>query len=367
MSADVFVELAADDSGDARIGRMRKGVLEEIPVHAFHASPGMKAVAFAPALLMNRLRIPVPARSETEAHRSALYTIEDDLAQPIEEITLVLGPRQAGTSDRDAFVVDTALLQSWRARLEQIGLGQAVIVAESSLRSRTPAVWDFGDRVLLTRLEDSFVADKQLGDDTVRGFIAASGFSDAPVRKAGSLATLAELHLESPGVEISSGKSAQMKGLRAWQTTAALAMAGLLIWTITLYLDTRAQESAAQRADQTARQMFRTQFAGVPEPADVHAEVRRIMQDSAPGSAADFQPMASALFKAISGSDTIQLSRLSYAAAEQSLQAELRFANTADEAAFRSRLVPAGLQVESAEVTDLPGDVQGRFVLRSVP
>lgn len=39
MSADVFVEFAAEESGDIRIGRMRKGVLEEISVHAFRASP----------------------------------------------------------------------------------------------------------------------------------------------------------------------------------------------------------------------------------------------------------------------------------------------------------------------------------------
>lgn len=367
MTADVFVELPTDESGLIRIGRIRKDKLDLIQPHEFRGTPGTKAVAFASALLVSRFRVPVTAKSEAEARKAALYAVEDDLAQPVEDVMLVLGPRLPGSIERDVYIVDGAVLERWRRQLIEIGLGHALIVAENSLRSSADAVWNFGNRVLMIRPDECFAADTALGEDAVRGFIDAAGFSGAQMRSAEPLAVLSALHREMPGVQLQSSKAQHTKGLRAWQTAAALAAAGLLIWAVTLVLETRAQELTAQRAELVARQMFRTQFAGAPEPVDVHAEVRRIMQAHAAGNDAGFQSMASALFKVMSASDTIRLQRLSYSAAETALTADLYFANAADEAAFRSRLEPAGLRTDAAEISDTAGGVHGRFTLRSAP
>lgn len=367
MSAEIFVELPADASGELRIGRMRKNLLEPVPLASFRGTAGMKAVAFAPALLVSRFRAPVTARSDAEGRRAALCAVEDELGQPIEDVALALGPKEPSSNVRDAYIVDQALLRAWREQLEAIGLGHASIVAENSLRSQSATVWAFDDRVLMTRADACFAIDAAMGEDEVRGFIAAAGFAGAPTRQAESLATLAALHLETPGVVLDSGAAARSKGLRSWQTAAALAGAGLLIWTVTLALETRAQVAAAQQAEQTARQMFRAQFPGSPEPQDIHTEVRRIAQAYGSGAASGFQPMAAALFKAIAASDTVQLNSLSYSVAESALEADLQFAGAADEAAFRARLEPAGLRLETAEVTDTSDGVRGRFTLRGAP
>lgn len=367
MTADVYVELPSDETGPIRISRIRKDTLDLLKPHEFRGTPGTKAVAFAPALLVSRFRVPVTAKSETEARRAALYALEDDLAQPVEEVTLVLGPRVAGSVERDVYIVDSDVLERWRRQLIEIGLGHAPIVAENSLRSSEQAVWNLANRVLMIRADECFAAETALGEDAVQGFIDAAGFSGAQMRSAEPLAVLSALHRDTPGVQLESSRAQHTKGLRAWQTTAALATAGLLIAAVTLMLETRAQEVAAQRAEDIARQMYRTQFGGAPEPADVHIEVRRIMQMHSTGNDAGFQSMASALFRVMSASDTVQLQHLSYSGAETVLMADLHFANAADEAAFRSRLEPAGLRADAAEVTDTPSGVQGRFTLRSTP
>lgn len=367
MNPEIFVEIPADASEELRISRMRKNSLEPVSLNSFRGTPSVKAVAFAPALLVCRLHLPVPARSDAEARRAALYAVEDELAQPVEDVMLALGPKQSGSSEREAYIVDQVLLKSWRKKLEAAGLGHAPIVAENSLRSPNTAVWTFHDRVLMTRADRSFAFDAAMDENAVRGFIAAAGFSGAPIRQADSLATLAALHLETPGVVLDSNEAGRSEGLRSWQTAAALAGAGLLILALTLALETRVQLTAAQSAEQTARQLFRAQFPGVPEPEDIHTEVLRIAQTYGSGTSSGFQPMAAALFKAIAASDTVQLNSLSYSSAETALEANLQFAGVADEAAFRARLEPAGLRVETAEVTDTSDGVRGRFTLRSAP
>lgn len=367
MTIEVYVELPADPAGVIRIARARKGVIEPVGISGFRGHAGIKAVAFAPALLVNCVRVPVAARSDAEARKAALFAIEDDLAQPVEDVLLILGAKRSGTTERDAYIVDRKLLESWRIQLEDIGLGHAPIIAERSLRTSVPAVWDFGDWVLMTRDDEAVAVDPGPGAEAVQGFMSAAGFDGVPVRKADALATLAQLHQARPGVELDGGRHRGRKGLKAWQTAAALTVAGLLIWTATLALETRGHQTAARQAEMQARQMFKAQFIDAPAPEDVHTEVRRILQQTTPAEGAEFRKLASSLFRAIAASETIQLVNLSYTATESALQADLRFANVADEAAFRSRLESVGLRVDTTDVSDTENGVQGRFVLRSVP
>lgn len=365
MTIDIFIELPADPEGTIRIARMRKNELESVNSTDFRGYRRAKAIAFAPAVMISHFRVPVSARSESEARRTALFAIEDELAQPVEDVTLSLGPKRPETMERDAYVVDCKQLRNWRSLLDEAGLGHAPIIAENSLRASNETVWDFGDHLLMLRGDKAVALDTAFGANAISSFIATAGFEHAPVVKADALATLAKLHLATPGVSIDNERIAGPVGVTAWRSAAALAVVGLSIWGVTLALDTSAHQEAARQAETLALQMFRTQFEDAPEPFDVHAEVRRTFQLTLSSGNNEFQTLASSLFHSISASETIRLSALSYKARDGAIEADLQFANAADEAAFRTRLEANGLKVDTAQVTDEENGVTGHFVLKS--
>jgi general secretion pathway protein L len=365
MKPEIVIELPSEKQGTLRMGRVEKHGLETVSADSFRGSPRTRAVAFAPALLVSRFTVTLSARTESEARRAALYAVEEDLAQPVDDVALALGPKRAGEQSRVAYVVDRQVLEAWRNQLENIGLGHVPIIAENSLSTRIDKVWDFGDRLLMMRDGETLCLDKATGDETVSGVKTAAGFGATPVQSSDSLPTLLSLHLENPGVAIDIGRSARTRGFKAWQTAAVLALAGGLIWTVTQALEAHEIQTAANRAEASAREIFRMQFPGAAEPADVHSEVRRILQQTTPATSNTFRTISASLFKAIAASETIRLSRLSFSADNGTLQAELMFAGPADEAAFRSRLERGGVRIEAADVTELSDGVTGRFMLRS--
>ena len=77
--------------------------------------------------------------------------------------------------------------------------------------------------------------------------------------------------------------------------------------------------------------------------------------------------MASALYKAIAESDSVQLARMSFSQNDPGLQASLIFANRQSEQAFRTSLEASGLGVEVVSASDTPQGVQANIVLRARP
>ncbi len=370
MKADIYIALPSNPDLPLRVVRVRNGELEDLPLPAFKAKAQTNAVAFAPASAIGTFRIPLPARSESEALKVALYAIEDDLAQPVEDIVLTLGPRDPVGPDRDIYVVDRQLMTAWRDQLRSLGLEHAPIIAESSLNPGKPAIFDFGDRLLLSTPELTQSLDAGLPDNAIQALITAAGLSATAVTRADALATCIDLHEQKSGVSLkdtggNTSRQASIAGLRGWLLAGALAAAGLVLWISTVWLETHNLEQVARQHEATARTAFRQQFDGAPEPADVHSEVRRLSQIAAGRENTGFRPLSSALYEALAGSETIQLKRLTYASDDQVLRAELQFANRADEAAFRTRVETAGWQIETERAVDGPSGVDASIAMRA--
>ena len=75
-----------------------------------------RAVVLLPSEDVFVRRLPVPGRSERDARRAAPYLIEEQIAQPLDELEVSLGPVGADGA-RWVMAVDRTLLQSWRACL----------------------------------------------------------------------------------------------------------------------------------------------------------------------------------------------------------------------------------------------------------
>jgi general secretion pathway protein L len=372
MSAEVYIELPATSGAPLRLARLRGGELEEASPTGLAPGSRTKAVAFAPALAVSRFRIPLPARNESEARKAALFALEDDLAQPVEEIAITLGPRPAAGAPRDVYVVDRALLTSWLTALDALGLSGCPIVPEASLPPAGAHVYRFEDRLLLAAADRTFGADASLPDDILRTLIDAAGLTHAPVTHAAALATLAQLHTAQAGITLDGPDGTPARrpgthGARAWFTAAALALAVCVLWISTVWLDTRNLAAAAGAQDAAARQRFHALYPAAPDPADLHAEIRRQAQRAEAAPRTRFQPLAAAVYAALAGSDTIRLSRLSWSASDAALRADLHFAGRADEAAFHARLQAAGWASETAAATDTALGVDATVTVRAQP
>ncbi|MBA3070123.1 MAG: hypothetical protein FP825_16765 [Hyphomonas sp.] len=372
MKADLYLELPANPDLPVRLARVRNHQLETITPPELKPGARLKTVAFAPALAAPRFSVSLPARSESEARKAALFAIEDDLAQPVEDVALTLGPRTPAGMPRDVYVVDRALLKSWLALIQSLGLDQVQIIPESSLITPDTRIHDFGARLVLSGPDRTIGADADLPEDVFRALISSAGLENVPTTRGDALTTLARLHEDRPGVSLDGpggepARSASSRGYRAWFTAAALAFAVAALWIAGVWLETRNLQAAATAQEDNARRVFTILFAGAPEPADLGAEVRRLSQRAEAAPAGGFLPLASAVYAAISGSDTIQLARLSWSSSDQALNAKLHFANRADESSFHTRLQTAGLVSETVEASDTLSGVDASITVRVQP
>ena len=372
MKPDVYIELPSAPGAPVRIASRKDGGVHEITPETFKGNSQTKAVAFAPALAVARFQVPVAARSESEARRAALYALEDDIAQPIEEVHLTLAPRSGGDANRVVFVVDKSLFEHWANLLRGLGVGHAPIVPESSLQQAQPTVYKFEDRWLLAGPERVFGADGALPDEAVEALIDAAGLTGARVVHRGSFAFLSEAYQQHAGLTLAnSGKSTETtreaSGFGFWRLAASLALAAIVLWVGGLWIETSRLERSAALNDAAARTAYRAQFPGAPEPVDVHTDVRQQMERSITSGGGSFRAMASALYKAIAESDSVQLARMSFSQSDPGLQASLIFANRQSEQAFRTSLEASGLGVEVVSASDTPQGVQANIVLRARP
>ncbi len=372
MKADVYIELPSAQGSPVRIASRKDGSVQEITPDTFKGNSQTKAVAFAPALAVARFQISVAARSESEAKRAALYALEDEIAQPIEEVYLTLAPRSRGDANRVVFVVDKALFEYWTGLLRSLGLGHAPIVPESSLEQTQPTVYRFEDRWLLAGPTRIFGADGALPDEAVEALIDAAGLTGARTVHLSSFAYLSEAYQKHAGLPLANtGRSpettAEASGFGFWRLAASLALAAVVLWVGSLWVETSRLEQSAALNDAAARTAYRAQFPGAPEPSDVHLDVRQQMERSITSGNGSFRAMASSLYKAIAQSDSVQLARMSFSQSDPGLQASLIFANRQSEQAFRTSLESSGLTVELVSAADTPQGVQTNIVLRARP
>jgi len=134
MTDTLVLELSGGDGGPVSIhwtligsgAVLAEGWTEEagevsslLPVEA---SP-KQTLVLLPAEQIFARRILTPGRSERDARRAAPFLIEDQLAQPLDELDVVLGP--AGDDGlRWVFAADKTLIAHWRKSALSAGVGQ---------------------------------------------------------------------------------------------------------------------------------------------------------------------------------------------------------------------------------------------------
>ena len=370
MNADIYIELPVNTGAAPRLAVRRGNALHPEDFANFKASGRPKAIAFAPALSVAKFRVPVVAKSESEARKAALYAIEDDLAQSVEDVHLLLGPKQPGSITRDIYIADKALLNHWLERLQSVGLGHAAIVPESSLAIAPGKLFDFGDRLLMHGADGIIGADRAWPEDVLLEILHRAGLSDANITAGNVLETLAALETRAPGIRLTeTGGAGAREGnaFRRWRLAGVLALAAAALWIGGIQFEINSLLTTARQQEAQARAAYRQQFSGAPDPADIHAEVRRLSAATSTATGSDFLGLSAAVYEALGSQPGAQLRQLQYTQTEASLRAVLRFASAPEADTFRAALEASGLNAQTETVTDLAPGTQAAFILRAAP
>lgn len=367
MKAILYVALPSEADGQIQIAQERNDRLELIN----HRGPfgATDCIAFAPSTAVGHFRALVPARNETDAARAALYAIEDELAQPVEDIHLVLGPRLKDTAERDIYVVDRSLMKSWLDLLSKAGLAPEKVLPEQCLFTDIEHPVDMGDRIIQregNRIIGIDTALPQQARDALSVPAGASGLQDGM-----HLIRLAERSGSRPGVNLRTGTFALAKnsktGVSAWRKAAGIAIAAVSVWTGTLILEARNYNHAAELLGRRAAERYATIFPAAAIPTDMDRATRDILAHSATPGSMDFRTSVAALYEAVALSANTQIVALKFERLENRLTADLSSPSPEALNTATSFLQSRGFQVTSP-AADPEGEGQtAQIILELTP
>ncbi|MFN7055249.1 type II secretion system protein GspL [Hyphomonas sp.] len=324
MANEVFVALPDEPGGPLEVLRERAGLLEPVP-SPVRTEKRAAVTAIAPASRVAHFCPPLPARSDSEALLAAPYAIEDELAQPVEDVHLALGPRRKDSQQRDIYAVDRTLMAAWVAQLGDAGYKEARLVPEQALLDAGLSSVAFPEHIL-TRQGDRIVAVDHRLPEVLRS--AVPGEAGEPGERAASrLLWLAGRARQANLVDLRTGPYAVKRdaetGLRAWGLAAGLGLAAIVLWTVTQYADAAQRSAAAEALRQDAARRYTELFPGAPLPADLDQTTRQLLASPGEAHTSDFHGAASALFNALAATSGSRLEALRFDQATGELQADI--------------------------------------------
>ncbi|MBY9067692.1 hypothetical protein K1X12_12340 [Hyphomonas sp. WL0036] len=367
MKQILYAALPAHPDEQIEFARERGDQLEVLS----HRGPfgTSECLAFAPATLVAHFRAPVPARNEKDAARAALYAIEDELAQPVEEAHLILGPRRKGSTLRDIYVADKKLISDWIEKLNRAGLTAAAIVPEQSLflEIETPV---YLDARIIQREGDRIIGvDTALPSPALNALDAAQSNEKPPAGQ--NLIRLAERSARLQTVSFRTGPFAavqeKQKGVSGWRKAAGFAIAAISVWTGTLIFEARNFNYATDEMNKRAAQQYSTLFPGAQIPVNIDRATRDMLASNYTPDTINFRIAAANMFEAVTANASLQLKGLSFDGDAGVLTANVSATNSDAIENSVLFLESRGFLVKSAIEATVDGTLNGTVTLEATP
>jgi len=370
------------------------------------------AVALAPAESIFLRRAPVPGTNDRDARRAAPFLIEEQLAQPLDDVEAAVGP--AG-DDGARFIaaVDGALLACWRRFAVGLGVKPIHLTPDAYVLPSVGAdlvAFAYDDRVLArTRSAEIEPTDAERDVDAALAEPIALAL-DAEVASA-LLPALAN-HIRPKRVLVSEDLDPNLTApdetpvalkrvpapdlrvlaaqapietlsrlpallgagfisaldwaglLKPWRTAAILASVALVGTALfaageAAYLERRANAFAAAEME--------TFQAGFPEtrPVDIQVQLRRALASvGAVEDSAGFLELAAALAGIMAGNDTVRIDALRYDADRGALSVSALYSGFDDFEALRTAADARGIELDDGGARQSASGVEGEFTVR---
>lgn len=359
MKPVLYVALPAEEGGPLQVAEER-GDRMEILGHAGPFPAGSACIAFAPATMVAHFYLPLPARNDSEAARAALYAIEDEIAEPIEDIHLVLGARSGADPHRHVYAVNREVLNAWLGQLSAVGLDPGRIIPEQCLFDASEQQVGLGGHTILSEGKRIHAADTDLPEEALE----ALSLKPAAAQPAGQhLIRLAERAASRPTVNLRTSAFAPARkretGARSWRVAAGLAIAATSIWTGNVILETRNYNFAARQMERQASERYAALFPGRPVPADLDRATRDMLSGTAAPGGFGFGEAAAYFYETAAAAPGFRIMTLTYSRDQKTASAD--FVVPQPDLVDRARgfLEGEGLVVEVRLDPDTDGPISG--------
>ncbi|WP_018147382.1 type II secretion system protein GspL [Henriciella marina] len=346
---------------------------------------GDTAVALVPGTAVTRHQVQFTAKKPSEARQAALFAVEDDVAEPVDQLHIALGrPDEEGT--RDVLVVAAVDMAEWMAWLAANGLAAADLVATHSLMPDGVSAYQAPGEILLRKNGLAFALDDETPDDVLR-LIAADPVG--PVHGAalarrlrttltGEGALNPEAYIEMLANEYEQAEQGSVislrqgiytrrrqmgfDGARRWRFVAALAAGLVLLWLASVGLETSAYRN---QADALRTETTALINATVPTAnGDVDTAIASLRELQRVGASSVRPTIASAaLYEALEEASNAEIRSLRYDAAGGQLTALVLIDDYAEADAIAGRLEINGFGVSLGQARQTGAQVLAEFVI----
>ncbi|WP_300381603.1 type II secretion system protein GspL [Henriciella sp.] len=346
---------------------------------------GENAVAFVPGTAVTLHHADIVARKPAEARQVALFALEDELAEPVDQVHAAPGPAVAETARREILIASRTDMRTWTAWLAEAGYPDADIVApQSCLPDRRMAV-AAPDEILFRVDETVFALDIDTPGDIVQSLapdhledVYGEGLAQAlGIEATGPALTsrkdwliyLSGLHHEASGAGLSLRQgdfgvrhTMTFEGLARWRVAGALAAACALLWLGSVWMETSALRNQANDLRQQTGQLV---AAVTPEANGQLPAALESLRRSTRAGASALRPTyaTAALYEAISPVDNAEIRSLRYDAGNGRLTATVVFDSYSQADMIGQRLEESGLAVSLGEARQSGNRVMGELVI----
>ncbi len=353
-----FAMGAAGEAG--RVGDVAAlaAIADRIPADA-------RLVAVLPGEQVAAREIPAPPKQAAKLYAAAAYILEDDLAEPIDDLHIVVSQGAA----RSACAISKRLLAEWLAALDGTGIAINELTVDFACigggAERCVLVID-GGRLIASRGAAGFSAELDLAGAVAPAFIEASGDSAIiayaddglagqwtvrPIERRAmaheiDLLTLfgAELSAKPAPVNLLTGafrrRSARSFNVAPYKRPAILA-AGLAAALLVSVIAGGVRDARVASAYETSAQAMHKAAFPAYASADIRGHARRVLAEGI--KAASFLEMAQRLSATLEAQDGVAIDRIRYDAARGQFAFNIRSNSDAGIETFRAALDANGL------------------------
>lgn len=345
----------------ATFGRATPG--EPLPVRG-----GERVVLLAPGEEVTLRAIELPVRGGEQALAAARFAVEDDLAQPLEELEVALGPR-GKTTRRELVVVSRERLSTWTATLVAVG-----VEADSATPDYAALPLDPGKILAVEHRERLLVRGEGLGfavEAPLAPAILAAVLAERPAEAVTLLSDRPETLLPpalrdgrrvemlpaptdaelialfvrglvaqgpATAMNLAAKRSAAPVRLKDWRLAAGLSGAAAAAFLALLAAETvsfRAQAAAAEAA------AGRVQAEAFADPADA-ASARSALRAGGGRAGASFLDLSALLAESVGDVPAMEIEALRFDAGGGGLAASVAFAAYEDVQRLRAAVETRG-------------------------
>jgi general secretion pathway protein L len=330
-------------------------------------SEDARIVAVLPGEQVALRDIPSPPRQAAKLRAAAGYLLEDELAETIDDLHLVITSVADGAR---AFAISKAVMKSWIDAFAEAGVTVASMSVDFALIGGDPSVCVIaGDRgrIIASRGKAGFAAELALADIVAPAFLQAAGdaavvsygahehagrWAAAPVERRplaheADLIALFGANIAAKGEhpEFLSGefrpKRQRSAQLGAWRRPGALA-ASLAAALVALGAASGLRDwRIAERYEATAEALHKSAFPTF-EGGDIRSHVRGLLASGA--KTAGFLEMTARLTAGLEAHPGVSIERIRYDAARGQYIFSIRSTSDAGIEAFRTGLLGSGIE-----------------------